>query len=134
MRIFAPARVYQQETRPVCECVIMDLTRIFRGPVSRVKPRLNHSIETNHFTPAVVGPLVYEEGRGLCKGRDASVNGKPKVSLWVTKNLEVTTKSATAREGFNSRDILVTENGVSIPANLRQGQGVNADFGTLLLR
>ena len=96
MRIITPARVYQQETGPAHEYVSMDLTRIFRDPVSRVKPRLNHNIETNHFTTAVVGWLTYEEGCGLCKGRDASVKGEPKVSLWVTKNLEVTMKTATA--------------------------------------
>ena len=34
VRIVAPARVYQQETGPVRECVSMDLTRIFREPLS----------------------------------------------------------------------------------------------------
>ena len=71
-----------------------------------MKPRLSHSIETNHFTTTVVGSLTYKEGHALCEGRDASVNVEHKVM----------------------------ENEASIPANLRQGQGINADFGTLLLR
>ena len=106
VRIVSPARVYQQETGPVHECVIRDLTRIFREPLSQVKPRLNHGIETNHFTTTVVGSLTYKEGHALCEGRDASMNGERKVM----------------------------ENGASILANLRQGQGINTDFGTLWLR
>ena len=96
VRIITYARIYQQETGPAHECVIIDLTRIFRDPVSRVKPRLNNSIETNPFTTAVVGSLTYEEGRGLCKGRDAGMNGEPKASLLVTEDLEVTVKAPTA--------------------------------------
>ena len=61
------------------------------------------------------------------------MNGEHMVSLFVTKNLEVTIKTVTVREGFDGRDILVMENRASIPATLRQGQGVIADFGTLLL-
>ena len=36
VRITASAMVYQQETVPVRECAIMDLTRIFRDLLSRV--------------------------------------------------------------------------------------------------
>ena len=75
---------------PVHECAIMDLTGIFRDPLSRVKHRLNHSIKTNHFTTAVVGSLTYEEGHAHSKGSDASMNREHMVSLFVTKTLEVT--------------------------------------------
>ena len=56
------------------------------------------------------------------------------VSLLVTKSLEVTVKIVTVREDFDSGDILVTDNGISVAATLRRGQGVVANFGTLLLR
>ena len=129
MRIAAPAMVYQQETIPVRECAIMNPTGIFRDPLFRVKHRLNSSIETNHFTTTVVGSLTYKGGHSHCEGRDVHVNGECMVSLMVTKSLEVT-----VCEDFDSRDILVTDNGVSVAATLRQGQGIISDFGTLLLR
>ena len=56
------------------------------------------------------------------------------MSLFVTENLEVTVKTITVRERFDNGDIMVIENGAYIPATLRQGQGVIADFGTLLLK
>ena len=49
---------------------------------------------------------MYKEGHALCKGRDVSMNGGNKV----------------------------VKNGAPIPATLRQGQGINTDFGTLWLR
>ena len=55
-------------------------------------------------------------------------------SLFVTENLEVTVKTVTVREMFDNWDIMVIENGTYILATLRQGQGVIADFGTLLLK
>ena len=65
-----------------------------------------------------MGSLTYEEGHSHCEGRDASLNGKYMVSLFVTKNLEVTMKTFTVWEGFNSIDILVMENGAFIPLPL----------------
>ena len=56
------------------------------------------------------------------------------VSLLVTESLEVAVKRVTVREDFDSGDILVTEYGISVAANLRQGHSVVADFGTLLLQ
>ena len=66
-------------------------------------------------------------------GEDWYINGKHMVSLLVTESLEVTMKKVTVREDFDSGDILVTDNGISVATTLRQGQGVVADFGTLLL-
>ena len=56
------------------------------------------------------------------------------VSLFVTENLEVTVRVVTVQEEFDSGDIVVMENGVSIPAVFRQEQGMIADFGMLVLR
>ena len=77
-----------------------------------------------------MGSLTYEKGHAHCKGSDVSINGEHMMSLFVTDNLEATVKTVTVRERFNSRDIMVIENGADIPATLRQGQGVIADFGT----
>ena len=118
---------------PVRECAIMDLTGIFGDPLSRVKHRLNSSIETNHFIATTIGLLTYKGGHSHCEGRDAHVSGEHMVSLLVTESLEVTMKKVMVREDFYSEDILVTDNGISVAATLRQGQGVVADFGTLLL-
>ena len=50
------------------------------------------------------------------------------VSLLVTESLEVTVKRVTIQEDLDSGDIMVTDNGVSVAANMRQGQGVVANF------
>ena len=55
------------------------------------------------------------------------------VSLLVTKSLEVTMKKVMVREDFDSRDILVTDNGVSVTVTLRQEQDVISNFGMQLL-
>ena len=62
------------------------------------------------------------------------MNRKHMVSLLVTESLEVTVKIVTVREDFDSGDILVTDNGISVAAALRKGQGIVANFRTLLLR
>ena len=54
------------------------------------------------------------------------------VSLWNAKNLEVTIQSITTREDFDSRDIVIMGNSVSIPAASQQEQGVIADSRTLV--
>ena len=74
--------------------------------VASREPWLNHGIEINHVTTTVVGSLAYKEGHALCEGRVASIKEEQKVM----------------------------ENRASIPADLRQGQGINTDFGTLWLR
>ena len=62
------------------------------------------------------------------------MNGTKMVSLFVTENLEVTIRIVTLQEKFESGDLVVMENSVSIPAVFRQERGVIADFGTLVLR
>ena len=65
---------------------------------------------------------------------DTSLNGKYMVSLFVTETLEVTVRAVMVREEFDSGDIVVMENGVSIPAVFRQEQGMITDFRTLVLQ
>ena len=110
----------------------MASTRIFQDPVSRTKHHLNTKLEVNNFTSTVVGSLTYKGGHSHCVGMDTSINRRQMSSLFITESLEVTMRTVTVREDFDSGDIVVRENGVSIPAAFRQEQGVIADFGTLV--
>ena len=46
VRLATPAAIYQREDVPLSKCAIMELTGIFRDPVTRIWHRLNHSAET----------------------------------------------------------------------------------------
>ena len=61
----------------------------------------------------------------------ANLNGHKMDNLLAIEDLEVTMRRVTIREEFNSEDMVVLKNGVSIPAQFRQEAGVIADFGTL---
>ena len=55
-------------------------------------------------------------------------------SLFVTESLEVTLRTVMIREEFDTGDIVMKENGVSIPAVYRQDFGMIANFGTLMFQ
>ena len=65
---------------------------------------------------------------------DSHVDSNKMESLFVTKSLEVTIRTVTVREEFNTDNIVIRENGVSIPAAYRQDLGMIANFGTLVFR
>ena len=115
IRIAAPAMVYQQETMLVHECATMATTGTFLDPVPRVKHQQNTNLEVNNFDTTVVGTISYDGGHSHCEGMQTSLNGHKMVSLLTTKNLEVTVQSVTIQEDFDSGDIAVMENSVSIP-------------------
>ena len=110
------------------ECAIIELMGIFRDPLTRMRHRLNHSVETNYFFTTVVGELTYSEAHSHCKGTYGNIGRNHMSNLLVTENLEVTTKIVTIRENFHNGDMMVLENGAYIPATLRQGQGIVTDF------
>ena len=99
-----------------------------------MKHQLNHSLETNYFATTAVGELTYDKGHAHCKGAHANVGRNHMSNLFVMENLEVTAKTVTVRERFDNGDMMVLENGAYLLATLRQGQGVIADIGTLLLK
>ena len=134
VRIATLAAIYQREDVPVSECAIMELTGIFRDPLTRMRHRLNHSVETNYFSTTVVGELTYSEAHSHCKGTYGNIGRNHMSNLFVTENLEVITKTVTVRENFNNGDMMVLKIGAYIPATLRQGQGIITDFKTLLLK
>ena len=81
-----------------------------------------------------MGSLSYNGGHPHCKGMDSSVKGRLVSSLLVTESLEVTVREVTIQEDFDTGDIVVKDNGVSIPAAFRQDQGMLTDFGTLVFQ
>ena len=127
----SPAMVYQHETIQVQKCATTASTGVFKDPMSRTKHRLNPKLEVNNFASTVLGSLTYEGRHSHCDGMDSSINGRRMESLFVTESLEVTIRTVTIQEELNSRDIVVKENGVSIPAAFRQDQGMVTDFGNL---
>ena len=86
----------------------------------RMKHHLNPKLKVNNFASTVVGSLTYEGGHSHCEGMDMSLNGRRMTSLFFTENLEVTVRTVTVQENFDSRDIVVMKNGVSISAVFRQ--------------
>ena len=116
MRITVPARVYCQEIIQVHECAVMASSGIFKDPMTRTRHRLNTNLEVNNFDSMVVGSLMYKGGHSHYEGMDTSVNGRRVSSLLVTESLEVTMITVTVREDFDNGDIVIRENGVSIPA------------------
>ena len=134
VRVATPTIVYQQETLQVHECAALASTGTFVDPLSRATHQLNTNLEVNNFATTVLGTLSYEGGHSHLEGIQTSLHGKKMDSLLVTENLEITVQVVIVCQEFNSGDLVVMENGVSIPAVFRQDQGVSADFGTLVLR
>ena len=95
IRIATPAAIYQREDVPVSECAIMELTGVFRDPLTRLKHRLNYSAETNYFFTTVTGELSYSEAHSHCKGTYGNIGPNHLSNLLVTENLEVVTKIVT---------------------------------------
>ena len=62
------------------------------------------------------------------------VDGERVASLLTTENLEFTIRTVTVREEYNIGDIVIKENGVSIPSAYEQNAGMNTDFGTLVFQ
>ena len=126
--------VYQHETIQVHECAAMANTGIFEDPKSRTKHHLNPKLEVNNFQSMVVGSLTYKGKHSHCDGMDSSINSRRMESLFITESLEVTIRTVMVREEFDTGNIVVRENGISIPAAYRQDTGMIADFGTLMFQ
>ena len=82
----------------------------------------------------VIGSLSYDGSHSHCIGMDSHVDSNRRESLFVTESLEVTIRTVTIREEFNTGNIIVKENGVSILAAYKQDTGMITDFGTLVFQ
>ena len=114
--------VYQQEAIQVHKCANMAATGTFTDPVSGAKHKLNTKLETNNFTTTIVGVILYDDSHSFCQGMQTNLNGHKMDSLLTTENLEVTMQKVTIREDFDSGDLVVLKNRVSIPAQFWQEQ------------
>ena len=60
------------------------------------------------------------------------VDGQRIKNLLTTESLEFTIREVTVREEYETGDIVIRENGVSIPAAYKHDGGITTDFGTLV--
>ena len=134
LRIATPAVVYQHKTIQVHEFAAKANTGIFEDPISRTKHCLNPNLEVNNFQSMVVGSLTYKGRHSHCNGMDSHINGNRMESLFVNESLEVTIRTVTVIEEFDTCNIIVREKCDSIPAAYRQDQGMIIDFGTLVFQ
>ena len=110
------SEVYQRETIQVHDCANLAATGTFMDPKSGAKHNLNTKLEINHFSTTVVGSISYDNSHVFCQGMQANLNGHRVKDLLAVEDLEVTMQRVTIREDFDSGDMIVLENGVSIPA------------------
>ena len=82
----------------------------------------------------VEGAITYDGTDSHCSGKDSMVDGERVASLLTTESLEFTIRIVTVREEYDTGDIVIKENGVSIPAAYKQNLGMNTNFGTLVFR
>ena len=64
----------------------------------------------------MIGSLSYNGSHSHYLGIDSHVDSNRMESLLVTESLEVTIRTVMIREEFDTGNIVVKENGVSIPA------------------
>ena len=65
---------------------------------------------------------------------DSQVDGNRMESLLTTESLEFTLRAITIQEEYDTGDIIVKENGVSIPAAYKQDVGMITNFETLVFQ
>ena len=85
-------------------------------PMSGTKNDLNTTLAINHFSTTLVGSISYNNSHVFCQGMQANLNRHRIDYLLAVEDLEVTMQRVTIREDFDSGDMVVLENGVSIPA------------------
>ena len=90
------------------------------------------NLEVNCLQSVVEGSLTYDGPDPHCSGKDSMVDGHRIKSLLTTESLEFTIRVVTVREEYDTGDIIIWENGVSIPAQYKQNAGMTTDFGTLV--
>ena len=89
-------------------------------------------MEVNYIRMVVEGALTYDGSHPQCSGKDAIVDGHRVTGLVTTESLEITIRMVTVREEYETGDLVIKENGVSIPAGFKNIGGMTTDFGTLV--
>ena len=98
---------------------------------SGIQHTLTSGIEVNYLQSVVEGSITYDGADPHCSGKDSMVDGQRIKNLLTTESLEFTIREVTVREEYKTGDIIIRENGVSIPAAYKQNGGMTNDFGTL---
>ena len=78
------------------------------------------------------GAITYDGNHPQCSGKDTIVDGHRIASLVTTESLEITIRTVMVREEYATGDLVIKENGVSIPAVFKHNGGMTTDFGTLV--
>ena len=129
-----PEDVFRFTILQVHECSTADNTKVFFNPISWIQHSLNANLEVNYIHSTVEESLSYDGSYSYCLGMDSQVDGNRMESLLTTKSLEFTLRTITIQEEYNTDDIIVKENGVSIPAAYKQDLGMITDFGSLVFQ
>ena len=90
------------------------------------------NVEVNYLQSVVDGSITYDGSDPHCSGKDSMVDGHRIKSLSITESLEFTIRVVTVREEYNTGDIIIGENGVSILAAYKQNAGMTTNFATLM--
>ena len=114
------------------ECAKASETGTYWDHTSGLQHVLNRNIEVNYLQSVVDGSITYDGEYAHCSGKDAMVDGHRIGSLLTTESLEFTIRLVTVREEYETGDIVIRENGVSIPAIYKEDGGMTTDFGTLV--
>ena len=81
---------------------------------SGIQHTLMPNVEVNYLQSVVEGSITYDGSDPHCSGKDLMVDGHRIKSLLTTESLEFTIRVVTVREEYDTGDIIIRENGVSI--------------------
>ena len=132
IRVAAPAKIYTQEVLQIDECLTASRARVYLDSTSGIQHTLMPNVEVNYLQSVVDGSITYNGSDPQCSGKDPIVDGHRVASLLTTESLEFTIRVVMVREEYDTGDIIIWENGVSIPAAYKHDGGMTTDFGTLV--
>ena len=129
IRVAAPPKIYEQENMRMDECMTANSARVYYDPSSGFQHTLQNR-EVNYIQTVVEGALTYDSSHPQCSGKDTNVDRHRVASLVTTESLEITIRMVTVREEYETGDLVIKENGVSIPAVFQNSRGMTTDLGT----
>ena len=108
------------------------MARVYLDSKSGIQHTLTPGVEVNYLQSVVEGSITYNGADPHCSGKDSMVDGQRIKNLLTTESLEFTIREVTVRKEYEIGDIIIRENGVSIPAAYKHDGGITTDFGTLV--
>ena len=117
VQIAAPARIYAHEGMRVEDCMRAKQTGVFTDPRLGGEHSFNDKYEVHYFESMPHGSITYDGTYAYCTGSDARVSSGERIeSLLTLESLEFTIREVMVQEDHDSGDIIIRENGVTIPA------------------